>query len=49
MARSGAKVVLSFEHVVFEKPDSKLFEPPPDYVGFESVKSMLEKQSRKRK
>ena len=49
MARSRAKVVLIFDHVLFEKPDPKLFEPPPDYVGFESVKSMLEKQSRKRK
>ncbi|HUR44711.1 MAG TPA: hypothetical protein VMZ27_02460 [Candidatus Saccharimonadales bacterium] len=49
MIRSGAKVTLLFTNVVFEKPDTKLFEPPPDYVGFESVSSMLEKQARKKK
>jgi hypothetical protein len=49
MIRSRTRVVLLFDHVLFERPDAKLFEPPPDYVGFESVRSMLEKQARKRK
>jgi hypothetical protein len=47
--RGGAKVTLLFSNVVFEKPDAKVFEPPPDYVGFDSVSSMLEKQAQKRK